>query len=52
MAQVVFNCDVYLPRIKYLRIPTLLHTAVKQAELLAFVDSGATENFISPDFIK
>jgi gag-polyprotein putative aspartyl protease len=52
MAQAVFNCNVYLPRIKYLRIPTLLHTAVKQAKLLAFVDSGATENFVSPDFIK
>jgi hypothetical protein len=52
MAQAVFNCDVYLPRIKYLRIPALLHTAVKQAELLAFVDSRATENFVSPDFIK
>jgi hypothetical protein len=52
MAQAVFNCNVYLPRIKYLRIPTLLHTTVKQAELLTFMDSRATENFVSLDFIK
>ena len=42
---------MYLPRIKSLRVPTKLHTASTSADLLAFVDSGATENFVNPLFV-
>ena len=34
-----------------MRIPVSFHTALKMAELLAFLDSGATECFVSQQFI-
>ena len=34
-----------------MRIPVSFHTALKMAELLAFLDSGATECFVSQRFI-
>jgi hypothetical protein len=35
-----------------MRIPVSFHTALKRAELLAFLDSGATKCFISQRFIN
>ena len=43
---------MYLSRIKSLHIPTLLYTETNKAKLSIFVDSRATENFISPEFIR
>ena len=34
-----------------MQIPVSFHTALKTAELLAFLDSGATECFVSQRFI-
>ena len=34
-----------------MRIPVSFHTALKMAELLAFLDSGATKCFVSQQFI-
>ena len=46
-----FQSNVFLPRLNAMRIPVSFHTALKMAELLAFLDSGATECFISQRFI-
>src|SRR6202789_1739041 len=42
---------VFSPENHSIRIPITLHTAQKKADTLAFLDSGATENFISQKFI-
>ena len=47
----VFQSNVFLPRLNAMRIPVSFHTALKTAELPAFLDSGATECFISQRFI-
>ena len=38
--QAVFQSNVFLPRLNAMRIPVSFHTALKTAELLAFLDSG------------
>jgi hypothetical protein len=43
----VFQSNVFLPRLNAMRIPVSFHTALKMAKLLAFLDSGATECFVS-----
>ena len=47
----VFQSNVFLPKLNAMRIPVSFHTALKTAELLAFLDSRATECFISQRFI-
>ena len=47
----VFQSNVFLPRLNAMRIPVSFHTALKMAELLTFLDSGATECFVSQQFI-
>jgi hypothetical protein len=47
----VFQSNVFLPKLNALRIPVSFHTALKTAEFLAFLDSGATECFVSQRFI-
>ena len=47
----VFQSNVFLLRLNAMRIPVSFHTALKTAELLAFLDSGATECFVSQRFI-
>ena len=47
----VFQSNVFLPRLNAMQIPVSFHTALKTAELLAFLDSGATECFVSQQFI-
>ena len=47
----VFQSNVFLPKLNTMRIPVSFHTALKTAELSAFLDSGATECFISQRFI-
>ena len=47
----VFQSNVFLPKFNALRIPVSFHTALKTAELRAFLDSGATECFVSQRFI-
>ena len=49
--QAVFQSNVFLPKLNALRIPVSFHTALKTAELHAFLDSGATECFVSQRFI-
>ena len=43
----VFQSNVFLPKLNTMRIPVSFHTALKTAELSAFLDSGATECFVS-----
>ena len=47
----VFQSNVFLPRLNAMRIPVSFHTALKTAKLSAFLDSGATECFVSQHFI-
>ena len=47
----VFQSNVFLLRLNAMRIPVSFHTALKTADLLAFLDSGATECFVSQRFI-
>ena len=47
----VFQSNVFLPRLNAMQIPVSFHTTLKMAELLTFLDSGATECFISQRFI-
>jgi hypothetical protein len=47
----VFQSNVFLPRLNAMRIPVSFHTALKTAELLAFLDSSTTECFVSQRFI-
>ena len=47
----VFQSNVFLLKLNTLRIPVSFHTALKTAELHAFLDSGATECFVSQRFI-
>ena len=50
--QAVFQSNVFLPRLNAMRIPVSFHTALKTAKLFAFLDSGATECFVSQQFIN
>ena len=43
--------DVFLPRKNALHIPLTYHTAMKSTPMTAFIDCGATECFISQEFI-
>ena len=47
----VFQSNVFLPKLNAMQIPVSFHTALKTAELSAFLDSGATECFVSQRFI-
>ena len=47
----VFQSNVFLPKLNAMRIPVSFHTALKTAELFAFLNSRATECFISQRFI-
>ena len=49
--QAVFQSNVFLPKLNAMRIPVLFHTALKTAELSTFLDSRATECFVSQRFI-
>ena len=48
----MFQRDVFVPRVNSMRLLVHFYTALKKAELIAFVDTGATENFISQAFIE
>jgi hypothetical protein len=47
----VIKSDVFFPQLNAMRIPITLHTAQKKANDIAFLDCGATECFISQQFI-
>ena len=47
----VFQSNVFLLKLNAMRIPISFHTALKMAKLLAFLDSGATECFVSQWFV-
>jgi hypothetical protein len=47
----VFQSNVFLSRLNAMQITVSFHTALKRAEHLAFLDSGATKSFISQQFI-
>ena len=47
----VFQSNVFLPKLNAMRIPVSFYTALKTADLSAFLDSGATECFVSQRFI-
>ena len=39
--------DVYISARKSMTVRSYIHSIVKRAEIIALVDSGATENFIN-----
>ena len=43
----VFQSNVFLLKLNAMRIPVSFHTALKMADLSAFLNSGATECFVS-----
>ena len=47
----VFQSNVFLLKLNAMRISVSFHTALKMAELSTFLDSGATECFVSQRFI-
>ena len=48
----VISSDVFLPQLNMMHIPITLHTMQKKADHLTFLDCGATECFISQQFIN
>ena len=40
----VFQSNVFLPKLNAMRIPVSFHTALKMAELSAFLNSGVTDD--------
>ena len=45
------SSDVFLPKLNTIHILITLHTTQKKVDHLAFLDCGATECFISQQFI-
>ena len=50
--QSLFLNNVFLPRKNSLHIPLTYHTAMKSTPMTVFIDCGATECFISQEFIN
>src|SRR6202158_6053315 len=44
--------SVYIMRYRSMRIPVSIRTSYNKAEIRALVDSGATDNFMHPNFTK
>ena len=49
--QSLFPNDIFLPQKNSLHIPLTYHTVMKSVPMTAFIDCGATECFISQEFI-
>lgn len=48
MVRVVFSTDVFVPKQKSVKAKVKLRTKDYQSEIKALIDSGATDNFMSP----
>jgi hypothetical protein len=44
--------SVYVMRFRSMRIPVSIRVSYNMANIKALVDSGATDNFIHPNFVK
>src|SRR6202451_2423517 len=44
--------SVYIMRYRSMRIPVSIRTSYYKADVQALVDSGATDNFVNPRFVK
>ena len=48
-----FRCNsVYIMRFRSMKVPTSIHTSYNKAKTKGLVDSGATDNFIHPQFVR
>ena len=48
-----FNCNsVYVLRFRSMKVPISVRTSYNKADLRCLVDSGATDNFIHPRFVR
>ena len=52
MLRALFPDAVYIPKQKYVHIPVKFHSRTIHSDVNALIDSGATENFISPELVK
>jgi len=52
MIRVVFNADTFVPKQRSVKATVKLRTKVKQGQVKALIDSGATDNFITPPLAR
>ena len=52
MLRALFPDAVYIPKQKYVHAPIKFHSRMIHSDMNALIDSGATENFISPELVK
>ena len=52
MLRALFSDAVYIPKQKYVHTPIKFHFRMIHSDVNALIDSGATENFISPELVK
>ena len=52
MLRALFPDAVYIPKQKYVHTPVKFHSRMIHSDVNALIDSGATENFISPELVE
>ena len=52
MLRALFPDTVYIPKQKYVHAPVKFHSRTIHSDVNALIDSGATENFISPELVE
>ena len=52
MLRALFPDAVYIPKQKYVHAPVKFHSRTIHSDVNALIDSGATENFISPELVE
>src|SRR5260370_8546113 len=52
MIRAIFPSDAFVPKQQSIKAKVRMYTSKVAAEARALIDSGATENFISPSFIS
>ena len=52
MLRALFPDAVYIPKQKYVHAPIKFHSRTIHSDVNALIDSGATENFISPELVE
>ena len=52
MLRALFPDTVYIPKQKYVHAPVKFHFRTIHSDVNVLIDSGATENFISPELVE
>ena len=52
MLRALFPDAIYIPKQKYVHAPIKFHFRIIHSDVNALIDSGATENFISPELVE